>query len=259
MLSQTIRKPCSELPGEISVYDFAILVEHLTNCLSERSSNRVLRSFTWIQEIAGFSHAIVCQSVKNGEDLELVNLINHSYDDNWINTYISENYSTVDPVIAYCKTQRQPFNWDDAYSKYFSRKSRKFANAARDHGLFSGISVGYTGSYETAPECRLSIGSLANVDNKRQILAGYLLRTFLPVWHDILATTARSVFLAQKLTITEMEVLKWAKEGKTVWEISTIRGVSESTVKFHFQNIYKKLDVNNRVHAIAKAIHLGVI
>ncbi|WP_050587876.1 helix-turn-helix domain-containing protein [Pseudomonas canadensis] len=58
----------------------------------------------------------------------------------------------------------------------------------------------------------------------------------------------RRINLAGKsLTPTELEILRWASGGKTVWEISQIRATSEATVKFHLRNIYGKLEVNNRV------------
>ncbi|MGL5996532.1 MAG: response regulator transcription factor [Pseudomonas proteolytica] len=60
------------------------------------------------------------------------------------------------------------------------------------------------------------------------------------------------------LTAKELEILHWATEGKTVWEISRIRCVSQATVKFHLRNIYCKLRVNNRVQAVSEAIKRGL-
>ncbi|WLH72114.1 helix-turn-helix transcriptional regulator [Pseudomonas fluorescens] len=60
------------------------------------------------------------------------------------------------------------------------------------------------------------------------------------------------------LTPTELEILRWAAEGKTVWEISQIRDTSEAAVKFHLRNIYAKLDVTNRVQAMNEAARQGL-
>ncbi|KFF46677.1 MULTISPECIES: response regulator transcription factor [Pseudomonas] len=60
------------------------------------------------------------------------------------------------------------------------------------------------------------------------------------------------------LTPTELEILRWASEGKTIWEISQIRGTSEAAVKFHLRNIYGKLDVTNRVQAKNEATRQGL-
>lgn len=55
------------------------------------------------------------------------------------------------------------------------------------------------------------------------------------------------------LTGREHEVLHWTSKGKGSWEIGLIVGISERTVKFHLQNIYRKLNVVNRAQAVAKA------
>lgn len=62
-----------------------------------------------------------------------------------------------------------------------------------------------------------------------------------------------------KLRSRESEVLKWAMLGKSTEEIALILSLSESTVKFHFNNIYKKLNVTSRTQAVAKAIQYGLV
>jgi DNA-binding CsgD family transcriptional regulator len=57
----------------------------------------------------------------------------------------------------------------------------------------------------------------------------------------------------------EREVLCWAQQGKTYWEIGCILGISQRTVKFHFARIKAKLDVVSTAHAIAKAMRTGLI
>lgn len=69
----------------------------------------------------------------------------------------------------------------------------------------------------------------------------------------------RRLSLAGKpLTPAELEILRWAADGKTVWEISQIRATSEATVKFHLRNIYGKLEVTNRVQAMNEATRQGL-
>ncbi len=62
-----------------------------------------------------------------------------------------------------------------------------------------------------------------------------------------------------KLTPREKEVLTWVSQGKGGWEVGEIIGISERTVKFHLQNIYKKLDVINRAQAVTKAIQCNIL
>ena len=72
------------------------------------------------------------------------------------------------------------------------------------------------------------------------------------------AIRRRLSLLGKPLTPAELEILRWASEGKTVWEISQIRATSEATVKFHLRNIYGKLDVTNRVQAMNEAARQGL-
>ena len=62
-----------------------------------------------------------------------------------------------------------------------------------------------------------------------------------------------------RLSNRELEVLKWIKEGKTSYETSVILSISERTVNFHVGNIIRKLDVINRIQAVAKALEKGLI
>ena len=61
------------------------------------------------------------------------------------------------------------------------------------------------------------------------------------------------------LTCREREVLHWTAQGKGCWETGHIVGISERTVKFHLQNIYRKLNVVNRAQAVARAAQINLL
>ena len=63
----------------------------------------------------------------------------------------------------------------------------------------------------------------------------------------------------KELSAREREVLCWAQQGKTYWEIGCILGITQRTVKFHIQRIKAKLDVVSIAHAIAQAMRRGII
>lgn len=56
------------------------------------------------------------------------------------------------------------------------------------------------------------------------------------------------------LTRREAEVLLWIARGKTNREIGLILGTSPRTVTKHLEQVYRKLDVENRTAAAAKAL-----
>ena len=61
------------------------------------------------------------------------------------------------------------------------------------------------------------------------------------------------------LSPREMEILKWAKAGKTRWEISVILTLSDETIKSYMKNIFKKLKAANKAQAVAIALERGLI
>jgi DNA-binding NarL/FixJ family response regulator len=62
-----------------------------------------------------------------------------------------------------------------------------------------------------------------------------------------------------QLSDREREVLQLMSTGKTNKAISAAMGVTESTVKFHVNNILTKLGVSDRTHAVITALKRGII
>jgi len=61
------------------------------------------------------------------------------------------------------------------------------------------------------------------------------------------------------LSKREREVLQWAAEGKTEWEIGVILGLSEHTADKFIRSARAKLGATNRTHAVAQAIRMRLI
>jgi DNA-binding CsgD family transcriptional regulator len=62
-----------------------------------------------------------------------------------------------------------------------------------------------------------------------------------------------------RLTPREREVLLWAAEGRSDFDVSCILNVSASTIRFHWKNIFAKLGVRGRLRAVVKAMQLRMI
>jgi two-component system, NarL family, response regulator len=61
-----------------------------------------------------------------------------------------------------------------------------------------------------------------------------------------------------QLSDREVEVLRLMSTGKTNQEICDELCISESTVKFHINNIFSKLGVCDRTQAVLIAIQRGI-
>lgn len=57
----------------------------------------------------------------------------------------------------------------------------------------------------------------------------------------------------------EVEVLRLLSRGWSPAEVGRQLRISKRTVDFHLTNIYAKLGVNRRIHAIQRAIDIGLI
>ena len=64
--------------------------------------------------------------------------------------------------------------------------------------------------------------------------------------------------LLNSLTDRELEVLHSLTQGINYKQISNLLFISESTVKTHINNIFTKLNVNDRTQAVLYALHHGI-
>ena len=71
------------------------------------------------------------------------------------------------------------------------------------------------------------------------------------------AVPTQSLGRALRLTDREAEVLYWVMQGKTNWELGSILTISEKTAARHLENIFSKLQVENRTAAVRVAIEAG--
>jgi len=63
----------------------------------------------------------------------------------------------------------------------------------------------------------------------------------------------------RSLSLREKEILLCLANGKSTVDVALFLEVSERTVKFHIDNVMKKLNALNRTHATAIAIREKII
>ncbi|HOO27730.1 MAG TPA: LuxR C-terminal-related transcriptional regulator, partial [Lachnospiraceae bacterium] len=66
-------------------------------------------------------------------------------------------------------------------------------------------------------------------------------------------------FFDEELTAAELQILKLHGRGMSTREIQKLMSISESTLKFHNSNIYRKLDVKNKNEAVITAQKIGLL
>ncbi len=91
--------------------------------------------------------------------------------------------------------------------------------------------------------------------------ASRLLQAFSPSTAPVAGRAPHEMlpYLVEPLTVREIEVLRLISEGYPNKEIAQKLHISLRTVKYHTTNIYTKLNVSGRAHAVAKARNLELI
>jgi two-component system response regulator DegU len=87
----------------------------------------------------------------------------------------------------------------------------------------------------------------------RPKVAGHVLRQF----QDMVSMGRAMETVAASLTRRETQILSYVAEGNSNKEIAHILQISEQTIKNHVSAILRKLNANDRAHAVVLAIRHG--
>ena len=179
-----------------------------------------------------------------------------SYPEDWMKFYTEKDYMKIDPVVKQVLKSRKPFFWSDlTEAPDIYKPSLTLMNEAEEAGIHDGIGISLCSQ---AGEI-VGVGLARDDDSKGKdcqfLAAAYLLSVYFhETYRDLLSQNTKPI-----LTTRETEVLSWAAEGKTDHEISDILKISTNTVRFHWKNIFRKLNAKGKVYAVAKAIRLELI
>jgi LuxR family quorum sensing-dependent transcriptional regulator len=170
--------------------------------------------------------------------------------------YVERRYADIDPSMRHLRRTTQPFAWCDVpYDREREPKAEELRRLIEDFGLAEGFFV-------PIPSPAGTFGNVWMAGPKPELTA----RTK-PALHLIsLYAFDRLHRLAGKrpeqrraLTAREREVLVWAAQGKSAWEIGEILGITKRTVDEHTQCAFRKLGAANRTQAVAIAIRERLI
>ncbi|WP_299484139.1 LuxR family transcriptional regulator [uncultured Roseibium sp.] len=187
-----------------------------------------------------------------------------SYPDDWMTHYRENGLHEIDPVFQRILLKSGIFSWcqaiplleqDPRFSTAMLDRARQFMREAADAGLASGIAVSIANEWGEIAGIGLS-RSIGEHEKNVKTLAEISLMS--SVLHEKYLSFFKS-WEPDRLTTREKEVLSWSAEGKTDWEIAEIIGVSTATIRFHWNNIFKKLHMNNKIAATVHAIRRRLI
>jgi LuxR family quorum-sensing system transcriptional regulator CciR len=177
----------------------------------------------------------------------------------WTDYYFERRYQTIDPVIVNAPRIERPFLWDSMSTRYrLTRGQTSVMNQAREARLRDGVGVPLHGPFGSV--CLLTFAAGDGHPDAKAFLANLAILS--AQFHLAYSEIARADVdppAIPELTERERECLKWLANGKSRWEISQILRLSENTIRFHVKNAFRKLDANNRVLAVVKAVRYRLI
>ena len=187
-----------------------------------------------------------------------------SYPEDWLNYYNEKEYQENDAVWIRLLDNTTPFFWQDAMKTREKDQtidpnslllSKKIMNEAEEASMADGIGISFINQAGEISGIGISKERSETSNNITDLAELFLIGT---VFHDKYMSSFTEVSLP-KFTSREKDVLSWSVEGKTDWEIAKIIGISYPTVRFHWNNIFKKMQVNNKILATSIAIRRKII
>ena len=230
--------------------DLTQLIQQMVVSITELNGDKAIENaLGWLRCQCSCDRAMLYQF----KGTVLLTCITSNVDSVWSDLYRHGRLMMDDPVIRSYREHLGFMDWDKAFERHPPTPTYK--EVVQDYRLMPGASYGYSNE-ASVQQGVVTVCSLNAMSRPLNDEDKYLLSSLVPILH--MAGKGRKCH-AKALTEKELEVLKWARAGKTAWEISVIRAISEATVKYHFKSIYSKLGVSNRAQAVGEALCQGII
>ncbi|KQS98145.1 MULTISPECIES: helix-turn-helix transcriptional regulator [unclassified Rhizobium] len=191
-----------------------------------------------------------------------IHRLHHTLGANSLRAYMDAGFQRIDPVLKMAIGGVRPVDWATA-RKLHPESEPLFATAADLGHKLDGVTLPLP-----TPTRRLAFLAI-QADMPTEEWPAYKrchLRDFqilANLFHASLLENDNRIQLSdhcgKSLTHRETEVLSWAAAGKSYWEIGTILGISERTVRFFMTNARRKLNVVSNSQAVAQAVRRDLI
>ncbi|PZP57069.1 MAG: hypothetical protein DI586_01560 [Micavibrio aeruginosavorus] len=244
----------------IYLYWGIIMAQHFENYVSLANKakdkdelNQILLRFTANH---GFDKVILCFDTDHAHiNIDAGVSITGNFCPDFISYYKAHNYSKVDPVLARARLDYNAFEWKETVKDPdLTKQQRSIVYECNEAGHNDGVYVPIM-RYNGLAGVGLA-RSQKDTDLKidLDILTAYcnhFYDSFVRLHSD---ANRKSGIFKNPLTRKEIEILKWAAEGKTDHAIGEKMFISDATVETHLRHIYTKLKVPNRTAAVAIAL-----
>ena len=203
----------------------------------------------------GFNHYIFSLMDVNASPVTFrMTYFDSNYPEEWQKEYFENNYIFQDPVAMKIMANEEPFFWHSIINQE-NYDHNTVIEHARPYDIVDGVGCSFlkTGGQLYA----LTFASSQELnDNYEQLADMYLLASrIVTAYERCYEQNAETITVSSQ----EERILSLATIGKTDAEIATLMGLSVNTIRYHWKNIFKKLNSYSRIFAIVKAMNAGLI
>lgn len=231
------------------------LIDQFSRCRTPQEVGNALASGI---ATLGFQTYVVGAMPAAG-DLNPGSFIVHNWPDIWTETYFSRGFGLYDPVPKAVMINAMPFTIGDLRDGkaglVITPGAEEVLRSADAIGRGAGLVVPITGPH--------GYHAIAVICGQRPDPQGRT-RAILHLWaiyaHDrMLHLYGREQSAGQGLTAREVAVLRQMRNGGNDQDIATALGISVRTVRFHVNNLRRRLGAKSRAEALILAENLHLL
>lgn len=183
-----------------------------------------------------------------------------TYPTEWQAHYNDRDLARIDPVLRCASSSFRPFRWRDLERRMpLSDRQSRFLGQAEAAGLRNGVGIPFSGPRMQIAGVALATSSSGTGHLKNLDLLAAFCNQFYVAFKRLAGRQHILQPALSTLSLREAEILVWIARGRTDDQIALLLDISVNTVDFHVRNIFRKLDVNSRVAAVAIAMSFGMI
>lgn len=183
-----------------------------------------------------------------------------TYSAAWMQRYIACNYLRIDPVIRGCFRRVHPVDWKRL--DWSGRPAQDFLRDAVAHGVGNqGLSVplrgpgGQIALFSVSHDCDDRAWALFTETHRRPLIL--IAHTFNQKAFDL--GPGHIPAPAQPLSPREIEAITFLAMGYSRAQVAQTLTISEHTLRGYVESARLKLGALNTLHAVARALSLGLI
>ena len=175
-------------------------------------------------------------------------------DKGFLSDYDHFDWFEDDPMAARIVDGVAPFSWNSVHDRHAEIRKQSYLDFLQAGQLATGIMVPL--AHRPGTVSMLGMISLSDRQyDSEDIIAAMVVGNAAMAQAEMLGlcpeVSTDEAFGIRQLSPVQTEILKWVAEGKSNIDIATILNMNSRTVRYHIDEVLRKLGVATRLQAVA--------